>query len=157
MHSQKANRMSLPERKHLPHLPPPWVADDSCFFITINAQPKRVNQLVIPARAGRILQSVAFYHGEGMWWSHLFLLMPDHLHALLSVAPDRTLTHTIRAWKSWQAKTCGIKWQTGFFEHRIRSNQSFEEKAAYIRQNPVRAGLVSRAEDWPFVWSAVSY
>jgi hypothetical protein len=44
--------------------------------------------------------------------------------------------------------------QEGFFDHRIRSNESAEEKRQYILMNPVRAGLVARPEDWPYVLSA---
>jgi hypothetical protein len=39
-----------------------------------------------------------------------------------------------------------------FFEHRIRTTQEYREKAHYIRQNPVRKGLVTKAEEWAFVW-----
>jgi hypothetical protein len=41
-------------------------------------------------------------------------------------------------------------WQRDFFDHRLRDDESFEEKAAYILNNPVRAGLVNRFEDWPY-------
>ena len=41
-----------------------------------------------------------------------------------------------------------------FFEHRLRKEESFREKADYILANPVRAGLVERAEDWPYVFIA---
>jgi len=46
----------------------------------------------------------------------------------------------------------GIGWQRDFFDHRLRKNEAYLEKAAYIRMNPVRAGLVASAEDWPYVW-----
>ncbi|HUI07086.1 MAG TPA: hypothetical protein VL486_08770 [Verrucomicrobiae bacterium] len=41
-------------------------------------------------------------------------------------------------------------WQKGFFDHVLRSSESYEEKWLYVLQNPVRAGLVSRAEEWPY-------
>src|SRR3954468_3735282 len=144
--------MTLPDRQHLYHDTPPWVANGACFFVTICATPRGENQLATPADAPAILASSAHYHELRTWWVHLFLLMPDHAHALLVVAPNKTLENTIRAWKSWQVKTLGIKWQKGFFDHRLRSDESFEEKTNYIRHNPVRAGLVARAEDWRYVW-----
>ena len=52
--------------------------------------------------------------------------------------------------KSWLAKQYGIKWQRDFFDHRIRSWESAQEKATYIRMNPVRAGLVTNPKDWPY-------
>lgn len=58
----------------------------------------------------------------------------------------------IRAWKHYLAKRHRIRWQRDFFDHRIRQHESHEEKAAYIRNNPVRAGLVEKPEDWPYVW-----
>ncbi|HPT16488.1 MAG TPA: hypothetical protein PK388_04340, partial [Kiritimatiellia bacterium] len=41
---------------------------------------------------------------------------------------------------------------TRLFEHRIRTTQEYHEKAHYIRQNPVRKGLVTKTEEWAFVW-----
>jgi putative transposase len=41
-------------------------------------------------------------------------------------------------------------WQKGFFDHMIRSHESYDEKWMYVRNNPVRAGLVLSAEDWPY-------
>ena len=40
--------------------------------------------------------------------------------------------------------------QRGFFDHLIRNTESYAQKWDYVRENPVRAGLVSRREDWPF-------
>lgn len=44
----------------------------------------------------------------------------------------------------------GRAWQDGFFDHVLRSSESYSEKWNYVRMNPVRAGLVNNAEDWPF-------
>ena len=55
-------------------------------------------------------------------------------------------------WKEWTAKDLGIQWQDDFFEHRLRREESRREKADYILANPVRAKLVSRSEDWPYVY-----
>jgi putative transposase len=85
-------------------------------------------------------------------WSSLFLAMPDHLHALLSFPPQIPMEKIIRDWKRFVAKQAAVKWQDGFFDHRLRSNESFAEKADYIRQNPVRAGLVSASHLWNYVW-----
>jgi len=46
--------------------------------------------------------------------------------------------------------TQGQVWQEGFFDHVLRSDESYAEKWNYVRQNPVRAGLVARAEEWPY-------
>ena len=57
-------------------------------------------------------------------------------------------------WKEWTAKTLNIEWQRDFFEHRLRKEESFREKADYIFANPVRAGLVERSEGWPYFFIA---
>ena len=77
--------------------------------------------------------------------------MPDHLHSLISLPRDEDLSKIISAWKRFTARDAGIHWQSGFFDHRIRSDESLEEKAHYIRTNPVREGLVAKPEDWPYV------
>ena len=41
-------------------------------------------------------------------------------------------------------------WQKQFFDHLLRSRESYAEKWAYVRENPVRAGLVTAAAQWPF-------
>ena len=142
----------LPKRTQLPHHVPDWVESGAVFFITICAAQRHVSSLTTSHVGPVLLQSVAHYHRHQIWWVHLVLLMPDHLHALLSIPPDRRLDRTVRAWKSYQTQRIGIAWQSGFFDHRIRDLSSLDEKASYIRMNPVRAGLVPRPEDWPWTW-----
>jgi putative transposase len=79
--------------------------------------------------------------------------MPDHVHALISFPPSgKTMKQVIETWKEWTTKQLSIDWQRDFFEHRLRDEASWREKADYILQNPVRRGLVDRAEDWPYVY-----
>ncbi len=44
----------------------------------------------------------------------------------------------------------GQIWEEGFFDHVLRSNESYSQKWNYVRENPVRAGLVKSAADWPY-------
>jgi len=79
--------------------------------------------------------------------------MPDHLHFLVSFPDNGLRMRTIVSkWKEWTAKSLAIRWQRDFFEHRLRRDESARQKADYILFNPVRAGLVSNPEDWPFVF-----
>ncbi len=111
------------------------------------------NQLAQPKISRLVLESVRYREELGHWYPHLFLLMPDHCHALLSFPQERLIQKTVAAWKRWTSAQCGVEWQSNFFDHRLRGNESFEHKAAYILENPVRAGLVITAEDWPYVLS----
>jgi hypothetical protein len=46
----------------------------------------------------------------------------------------------------------GIRWQRDFFDHRLRRDESFDEKALYINRNPVRAELCAPEATWPYAW-----
>lgn len=81
--------------------------------------------------------------------------MPDHLHALLAFPSDKKMSDIIGTWKGYQAKQHGIHWQGNYFDHRIRSKAELNEKALYIRLNPVVKELCSSENDWPWVISGV--
>jgi putative transposase len=142
----------LPQRKRLIHTPPPWAQEGSTFFITINCIPRGQNQLAIPEIAMLIEESLRVRIEKGYWWPHLTLLMPDHIHTLMILSPDQEIAKVIKDWKRYLARHAGIHWQRDFFDHRIRNEASLQEKWSYILQNPVRAGLVTTAEHWPYVW-----
>lgn len=140
-----------PERRILPHRPPAWVRASAIFFITINCRPRGENQLCHDATALILWETIAFRQQRGDWFIHLWLLMPDHLHALVSFPREADFTKTIANWKEVTAKKAGISWQRDFFDHRIRSHESLQQKADYIRRNPVRKGLVTLPAEWKFV------
>jgi len=146
--------MSLPERKHLPHDIPLWVDPNrEIYYLTVNCHVRGQNQLAHVAVAQALFETVAFRNAKHMWYAYLFLVMPDHVHALLSFPPsDKPLRSIVSEWKGWTAKKLGINWQSDFFEHRLRQDESRRQKGDYILHNPVRAGLVQRPQDWPHVW-----
>jgi len=82
-----------------------------------------------------------------------FLLMPDHVH-LFCVPGDREVA--IERWTAfWKDRLRNAlpeigAFQRGGFHHRLRSGESYAQKWQYVRENPVRAGLVARPEDWPY-------
>jgi REP element-mobilizing transposase RayT len=142
----------FPARKKLPHGAASWVRGEVIFFVTIGCSPRGLNQLCSEAVSAAIWESVEFRQQRGDWGVHLWLLMPDHLHALISFPKDHNLSKTMSNWKEIIAKKTGVHWQRDFFDHRLRSAQELQDKANYICRNPVRKGLVSRAEDWKFIW-----
>ena len=138
------------ERKRLHHISPHWVKDGSMYFITLCCTPRGQNRLCHDAVAQRIFTAARHYHEPHRWHLRLMLLMPDHLHALLAPAPTESLHRLIGSWKSFVAKASGVEWQKNFFDHRLRSDESWEEKAAYIRANPIRAGLIHPDGVWSY-------
>jgi len=137
----------------LPHDVPSWIdPSQELYFITINCLSRGPNQLCLPERGEALLESACFRHAQAHWFIHLFLLMPDHLHAILSFPKAGPgIQRTVSSWKGWTAKQCRIEWQRDFFEHRLRNDESASQKWDYIRRNPVRVGLVKEPVEWP--WS----
>ena len=130
---------------------PSWVKDGSVYHIRIRAAADYFTKLTDDRIALHITESVQAYHQTNRWHCRLFLLMPDHLHALLAFPPGKHMFEVIGGWKGYHAKKLGVRWQNNFFDHRIRCDESLDEKEAYIRNNPVVKGLCQRAEDWPWV------
>jgi len=128
------------------------VKPGSQFFFTVCCTPRGKNQLCRPTTAAVIFESVEFRQQRLDWHVALLVLVPDHLHMLVSFPGDFNMVKLISDWKSLLARNCGIIWQRDFFDHRIRNDEDWEEKAGYIRQNPVRGGLIARAEHWNFIW-----
>lgn len=134
----------------LQHRIPAWVSDVAIFHIRIRCSPGNPQDLTNPEWAQPLLASVEDYAVRGRWSCFLFLLMPDHLHALFSFASDPGMSETLRNWKRAQARLLGIRWQSNYFDHRIRSAAEYSEKFSYIERNPVAKGLCVHPGDWPW-------
>ncbi|MEI9999363.1 MAG: hypothetical protein WDO13_09445 [Verrucomicrobiota bacterium] len=138
-------------KRHPQHDAPEWIGPDADYFITVCASPKRENHFCRVAIGPAILESIQHRHQAGFWFCDLALLMPDHIHLIVSFPDQPSFSRTIGEWKRWLARAHGISWHPNFFDHRLRS-ETDQNKADYILQNPVRAGLVAKAGDWPWVW-----
>ena len=84
-----------------------------------------------------------------------YVIMPDHVHLFVRGPDDFQLGPWVGMLKQALAKriastTMSAAWQRGFFDHVLRSDESYAQKWNYVRENPVRAGLVDNADDWPF-------
>lgn len=134
----------------LAHRTPGWVEGGATYHIRINIKRGCSPTLLAPGIASSLLESAQFYHERQRWDCRLFLLMPDHLHALLAFPSGQDMGRILASWKGYQAKQHDIQWQENYFDHRIRSRQELDEKAAYIRLNPVRKGLCQSEEAWPW-------
>jgi len=130
------------------HCTPSWVEDGCVFHIRIRCALENTVVLSQPLIASRLLESVEFYTKKGRWFVHLFLLMPDHLHALVSFPKEQEMSRVIADWKRYYCKQHGIRWQDNFFDHRIRNTTEYLGKATYIRNNPVAAGLCETPAEW---------
>lgn len=92
-----------------------------------------------------------------------YVVMPNHVHILIRVFSDQLISHVVHKWKSYTAKqilttlnTSGEIaqtpiWQAEYWDRYSRHQNHLDAAINYIHQNPVKAGLVKNAEDWP--WS----
>ena len=139
----------------LRHEVPSWVEPGAIFHIRIAVDRKRPQPgLTSAKRAPVLLDSARFYESKQRWHITLFLLMPDHIHALLSFPVQESFSNVIGDWKHFHARKHRVLWQEGFFDHRLRDDERGEQlgmKITYIRNNPVAAGLWATIKDWPWV------
>ena len=81
-----------------------------------------------------------------------YVIMPDHVHLFARGDHGFVLSTWVGGLK--RAMSVAVVqqrlWQPGFFDHVLRSSESYAEKWNYVRENPVRAGLVDHAANWPY-------
>ena len=87
------------------------------------------------------------------WLVGRYVIMPDHLHLFCSpgVDPAESLTSWVAYWKRLVSFRIGHSfWQKNFWDTQLRRQDSYALKWDYVRNNPVRAGLVPRTQDWVY-------
>ena len=93
---------------------------------------------------------------RNLWFVRSAMVMPDHLHVLASPMKARDqnvgdFSGALKRWTRLAAASPRWDWQEGAFDRLLREEDSAQKKWEYMRQNPVRAGLVERWQDWQ--WS----
>lgn len=129
---------------------------DHTYFVSASAYRRQF--LLQSGRSARLLIDVLYhYRSEHKFLLHSFVVMPNHFHLILTPAVGVTLERAaqfIKGGFSFRAiKELGIHrsmWQPGCFDYRIRNEEDFKNRQEYIHQNPVRAHLVERAEEFLF-------
>jgi REP element-mobilizing transposase RayT len=143
------------ERRHLHRLHRIW-SKVPVYFVTICTANRRqiLHRPVVARVLIQALYEAPRVHG---WMVGRFVIIPDHVHFFCSAASGtKDLAAFVRDWKRWTARRIADVtlisppiWQREFFDHVLRSSGSYAAKWKYVRENPVRAGLVADAEDWP--------
>jgi putative transposase len=94
------------------------------------------------------------WNSSDSWRVGRYVLMPDHLHLFCAPAG---VGRTLERWVAWWKRAVSVEragftgaWQREHWDRRLRRDESYDQKWEYVKSNPVRAGLVERAEDWPF-------
>jgi len=125
-----------------------FTADPIYFLTSCTANRQRI---LANERAHQALIEFAQRGADHGVWVGRYVMMPDHLHLFAAFAPGSvTLSEWMKGLKRHLASRRGGFWQKGFFDHVLRSRESYQRKWTYVLQNPVQAGLVRHAHDWRF-------
>jgi len=109
--------------------------------------------------ADLVASAIQFFKGE-RYELDAWVVMPNHVHAVLWPFPNFTLSGILQSWKRYTSREANkiLKrtgkpfWQREPFDHWIRNDEEHERCCRYVVQNPVKAGLCSAPEDWK--WSS---
>jgi putative transposase len=140
--------------KHLRRLERIWI-DPPIYFITTCTLERRAI-LVCKEVAAILVDEWRHAHDRHGWAIGRYVIMPDHVHFFCSAELDaKTLPIFMQRWKEWtskrivrELKLSGRIWQEEFFDHVLRSVESYSQKWDYVKENPVRAGLVETSDKW---------
>ncbi|VGO14908.1 Cobyric acid synthase [Pontiella desulfatans] len=164
-----------PHRKHPAHFPPTERFNTPTIILVTVCSQNRQPILNNDAMHERLL---AAWEKADAWRIGKYVVMPDHIHLFCSpAARDVSLKTWVQYWKSMvsraelghgsiaderpggtgpstgQGGTCpsiSRVFQRDFWDTQLRQSESYSEKWAYVRNNPVRAELVEASEDWPY-------
>ena len=109
-----------------------------------------------PDVAELVCQALAHFEGERYLLDE-WVMMPNHVHVVIWPMPNHVLGNILKSWKQYTSRRAkaligmGPKeafWQPESYDHWIRSDVEKSRIRRYVRNNPVTAGLCSRAEDW---------
>jgi putative transposase len=129
------------------------------FFTTTKTSMGRA-LLQSERNATLLIDVLRSYVAAGKFELHDFVVMPDHVHLLITVSGDSTIERAMQFIKggfSYRLKRefgyLGEVWQHGFSELRVEDHETYVRYREYIAQNPVRAGLVDSAEKFPYCFT----
>jgi putative transposase len=136
------------------------VTSSSTYFLTAGTYNK--THILQSERMAELFCEVLFrYRDAGKFSLHAFVIMPNHIHLLLTVPEGLMLERTMQLIKggfSYEAgkrfDMRGVVWQKSYVDRRVRDAVECSRFREYIHQNPVRAGLVAVQEK--FAYSSAS-
>lgn len=114
--------------------------------------------------ANIVVDQIVSCRDRGFYKLHAFVVMPDHLHILLTPSETTTVEKAMQMIKGGSAHRMGVKkpqpfpiWHAGFYDRWMRDAGEYRGSKRYIEQNPVVAKLVERSEDYAFSSASGKY
>jgi REP element-mobilizing transposase RayT len=158
---------NMPTHKHLIHLSRIWSTDPIYFVTSCTHQRKSI--LANTSVAQILIEEWTGALERHDWMVGYYVIMPDHVHFFCSFTTEavdsvrNNLSSFMQQWKQWTSKriireiysgstkVISPIWQKEFFDHLLRSEESYIQKWEYVRENPVRKNIVKKADDWPWL------
>jgi len=132
-----------------------------CVVYTTTVTRGRIPVFNNPEYAETVVSAILYVHRSGWAEVYAFVVMPNHMH-ILFLPKKKTDSEVMMSIKGYTARTVNEKrgtrgplWQDRFHKLGIESRKFMEQKIKYTEENPVRAGLCLRPEDWP--WSSARF
>ena len=129
------------------------------FFVTTKTSMGRA-LLQSERNATLLIDVLRSYVAGRKFQLHDFVVMPDHVHLLITVGGDMTIERAMQFVKGGfsfrlrkESGYLGEVWQRGFSEVRVDDRESFLRYRDYIAENPVKAGLVDSPEEFPYCFT----
>jgi putative DNA methylase len=108
-------------------------------------------------KVARIVEGALLRFDGERYSLHSWVVMPNHVHVLITALEGHSLSDIVQSWKSFTAKAANrllgrteTFWRRDYFDRFIRNQKHFAAALDYIESNPVKAGLCARREDWEF-------
>src|SRR5271170_3378865 len=125
------------------------------YFVTTDTWQRR-GLFRTPAIASIVENAIFHYRDQGNYLVHRHVVMPDHLHLIVTPGDSTTLEKSVQLIKGGSSREIGKQpgtrfpvWHAGFTEHQIRDQYDFDSHAKYIDENPVKAHLAETAAKYP--------
>ena len=133
-----------------------YIVPNHCYFVTTTTANRR--PVFGSRQLAQILVATLGFYRQAMGFSiYGYVIMPDHLHLLITPREGTTISQIMRNFKSHTSKqireACGKRgavWQRRFYDRVIRTRQDFLAAMTYIHGNPVGAGFVKSAGEYEF-------
>ena len=117
-----------------------------------------------PVLASIVENAIFHYRHEGNFLVHRHVVMPDHIHVILTPGKSTTLEKSMQLIKGVSSREIGKRpgmrfpvWHPGFTEHQIRDQRDFDSHVKYIDENPVKASVSSMPAEHPYSSAAAKY
>jgi len=126
------------------------------YFVTTKTWQNR-SLFQVSALADILVRRIITCRDQGAYLLHEFVVMPDHLHLIVTPTETTALERAVQLIKGGSSheihQVRGQRmqiWQPGFHDWTIRDSADYAAKREYLCMNPVRAGLIEQSMDWPF-------